>query len=276
MLNRESENLLRQIVHAQSGHFTNRVNQEIVTISSEMAQRGVTRSSMHIFALQQACVRELEQRSAFVWENLVRILRTLRVEWYAELSVDLKREMHIHIVEAANNLTVILSQRSIASQQLGLKGTETTIDAQGVVAIFNAEIDLFVAGMQREHSKVELSPASVTNQYIFNAAVTSVQTGHDAIANIQINPAGREDLIKVLHEIHSALQQSGILSDANKKDSLEVVADCMANVKKQEPNKRRLLSSLKAVAETTAFLANSVTLLTALRIAAATFGVPIP
>lgn len=270
MLKQATQTLIRNIVENQAGHFATRLNGELNRITTEMARSG--RTGAHAARFKEACESELEQRAMFCWQTIVRTLQTTRQGWYPELADDLKAVMHAYMREFGGEMNRVFHhelQKTLIFSQLAL--TMNVTDT-AVVRIFDAEIDLYAAGLEAGGHLSATEPR-VLNQYVFQGAVTSVQTGDNAIANIVINPEQRDGMVAVLREIRAAIDADRRMAADSKREALEVTDDCSTELQKATPNKQKLLGFLRAINGTISLLANSATLAATYQAAAAALGI---
>ncbi|CAE6900272.1 hypothetical protein [Paraburkholderia domus] len=115
------------------------------------------------------------------------------------------------------------------------------------------------------------------NNFIFNGAVGSVQTGTNAVSNVVQTFGGPDKgkLIEALRELQKDLA-SAIISEPTRTDLSEIAGETIVELNKDRPNQIKLTSSLNTIAQSIQTAASVLPAYQLLKVALTPFGISLP
>lgn len=264
-------NRYSRLLEARTAERLRQFPTEIRQISARAAQRGMLHSSVHASQLHQAHERELEVRTISAWECLVRVQRTLGAPPDDTLRQYLKRQLASQITSVSAELSQSLQQqlqRLPRNQALSLDAMR-----QHLIQKHDVEIDLFVDALMNSPKQ---DPSQ--SQYNFYGSIGAVQTGANAQANV-IQNLGVDDraaITESLTLVRDALQQANDLAETQRKELLEIAAECETQLTADSPNNTKLLTMLTVLGTTVQSIASARPAYQALRTALLPLGITLP
>lgn len=97
MLDQEAVNVARRMIKAQIGERQEDPRLEASRVHSEMAKRGIGRSTIAVREVHNLCAHEIENWAWIVWRVLHRAICTVGVQPSNTLAKDLKDEVLEHV-----------------------------------------------------------------------------------------------------------------------------------------------------------------------------------
>lgn len=251
------------------------LTQEIRKTQAAMSARGSLHSSGHAQIAGRAGAADLETRAKSTWSALVRVHQTIGSPLYADLPSHLKvyfreaMEAHLQAV-----LPIALRNQSLQSARAL---TETSIrNAIGrAVRANEVEIDIYVESLRTKAAASQTGAAPMATNYNFYGNVGAVQTGPNAVANIEsLSPEGRAQLIGALESLKAAFRAAP--ETALRHDLAEIVDDTKNAISNEKPNLTKVSAYLFALSEAAQGIASAKPAYDALKAIFATAGVFLP
>ncbi len=237
-------------IRIKIGEQNSSVRAEIARIKTEMSARGMFHSSTTITRVAGLCVDSVKNRAQLVWQTLFRFITTAGISYSPELADELKSLVEQHLPEKLGDLRGYIQQTAefAGSPTLSERlGEDLDTGRKQALAKVGTEIDLFVQSLKRRGDSGQADlPSTVFNIY---SPVASIQTGNSSIANVTQNIATevKDQILKALEEINSALTQAEVEIPAPKAELIEVVQESRAELQKEKPNLTKLRSLLSTV-----------------------------
>jgi len=231
---------------------------------------GGARSSYVTKSLWQLCVQELDVSIALAWQDMRRVVLSLRIPPSDTLAADLKKEVRVllsvHYAEIKK-----LYQQWISIQHDRPRSLEPALE-NGYNKI-DPEIDLFVDALmvQRDHPG---SQGSIVIQG--NAQVGAIVASPGASAQVtqQNISDNRQPILEALDCVLSAIAESSHGSELS--EVQELISDAKLELEKPKPNSLKLSSSFGGIATAISMLADLRPAYECLKSTAAILGVSLP
>ena len=248
---------------------------EVAKVASEMTGRGIIQSSPHAQCAGRAATNDLEVRAKLTWASLVRVHQTIGSPLYPDLPSHLK----IYFREAMDShLQAVLP---IASRHQGRDTYRSITELQvrnGIARTIRAhdvEIDVYVESLRTRVASTSSADPNMAATYNFYGDVGAVQTGPNAIANIEsLSPDSRAQLVGALESLKEAFRAAP--ETASRTDLEEIVDDASTALSAERKNLTKLNALLFALSEAAQGIASVRPAYDALKAMFATAGVFLP
>ena len=265
--------LAERFIRRQFDERTDQLRRDITKAQNEMAVRGLGTSGPMVQAVFDLCARDIELRALIVWQNLSKVLSQAGVVLSETLGDNLKQEVSKYAdaiyLEPYNCLQDVVRNAGIGTAQ------PLTDAGDNTLAKVNAEIDLFVLGLQRQQEAKKSQSAAVFNFY---SPVGAVQTGPNASAQVfqNVSLQDREALLGAIDVLRRALTDIDRLPAHPKEEIVELVEEADAETKKPKPNSSKLISIFTVIAQAIQTVGSLKPAYDTLKAALIPFGVLLP
>lgn len=242
------------------------------TIRHDMARRGTVHSSVHVAAVRDAYVAELDWHALNALECARRVQSSLRAQPTQGFRVGLQEALYEELAHWAHILGV------------GLQGDVSNLPRMGMnISLQDAfvrstnwlrvETDLFVDGIVNTPADERAS-----QQYNFYSAVASVQTGSHANATITQSLGSSElaAIVEALGAVQRAISEAPHFQVTTKQELMQIAEDCIREVRTQTPNGTRLAALFNVLGTSIQSIAAAQPAYNALRMALLPFGIMLP
>lgn len=250
---------------------------EIEVLKNKAVARGVLHSGWTLNAMREAFEREIEIRAVIVWQNMVRVYRTLSSSYNSNLAEDFKNYFREQMKKVVGELDPEYFKNDRSLDISTRDGFTLWTSLNQTIAKHEIEIDLFVDSLVKIKPSKE-SEHLTPQQYYFYGNVGAVQTGPQASANIVQNVGAKEKeaLLEALKQVEKALSTIPGLSSQGKEELMATVGECKSEIQSEKPNNTKLRSLLGAVGTAVQSVATAGTVYQTLKSALVPFGITLP
>jgi len=230
--------------------------------------RNLGQSSYVVNEVLRLCSDELKVLANLAWQDLHRTLELLGSQGQPPVAQDLETAVHA-LVKAEYPAIESFYSNAVQHQP----GTKAALRPELDCALrsVDAEIGLYAAWKQRALREAgEQGGPTILNFY---SPVGAVVTGEHAQVTVQQILEQRAAILQALEQVRSAASES---SEPQAGQIVEVVAEVVDEVKKEQPNPIKVRGALVGLAGTIQTLASLRPAYDFLKSAAALVGVPLP
>jgi len=273
MLEMKVTELAGRFIRLQFDERNKQLANEIARTQSDAAARGMGRSGAVVQLVYEHCARDMELRALIVWQNVSKVLSRSGVFLSDTLADDLKNEVAKYAeaiyLEPHNRYQDVV-------RNVGIGTAQPLTDARDkALAKVNAEIDLFVLGLQRQEEAKENRSAPI---FHFHSPVGAVQTGPNASAQVfqNVSTQDREALLGAIDSLRQSLAGIETLPAHPKEEIVELVEEANNEARKPTPNSSRLRAVFSIIAEAVQTAASVKPAYDVLKSALIPFGIFLP
>ena len=248
---------------------------DVRQIEHQASATGTFRSGNTIRQIHGLYEREIEIRAVLIWENLIRVHKTLGSHLSDTLADDLKESFVSYLTECDARLSPSLAA---VMQKLN---PPSSVDLSLNNAISHArqkheiEADIYADSLKQQ--EISTSGAK-SSEYNFYGNVGTVQTGPNASANV-IQNLGAEDkeaLLSALHLVSDSIATMHELAEIQKAELTEIVCESVSELESAKPNNTKMRMLLATIASTIQTVASAPHAYQTLKVALMPLGIMLP
>lgn len=276
MLPPKAVDLARRLYEAEVRARNALLARGISSIKENATKHGMLLSGRTVLLITEECKRELGARAVLAWDAIQRVLSEIGLSLDATLPNELKSAMTTFLEEAQSDLEDRL-RREVEPLQMGWDSTALWNERRALEEGFGAQVDLFVAGLQRRAPQT-ITPGATPVVNNFYAPVGAVQTAPHSIASVVQNISATEQraVLEALSAVEHALAALVDVSGVAPKEVVEVIADVRNEVQRPRPNRLRLTQLASGLATTIQTLGSMRPAYDLLKAALAPLGILLP
>ena len=273
-----SETFIDRVERLSRVQIEERRKQLSVSISriiEEMVAKNALRSGATITKVTSVCAREIENVGLLVWANIKRVHQTLNLPYSEDFRADFKEIIQQYVSRAMLDMIPIVAQKS---EQAG--SNSPPFDAldkaeNSIIETLDVEVDLYVDSL-RQMKLARDEGSSTTLNITGNVGV--VQTGLNAFANVAqvFNEQYNQELIQVLTDVRDSLDNLRAAEAPGKEDMLDIIKDTVDELRKQKPNRSKILSLINTIVSFTATVSAMSSVYQQLKTILTPLGIPLP
>jgi len=243
---------------------------ELVQLWEGMNARGTLRSGATVKLTLDAIGNEFRVRSSLIWHAFARAIDAKRIVLSETIGSEVKNRISDLLERHSYDLPKHYQKlKDLMSGSFPPKSI-SELSRAGLDRIYT-EIDYATL----KHSEPSQPSPSIVNIY---QSYGIVQTGASASASfeIKIGTEERIEIDKALHAVKQVFQQTNLISESKRKETLELVSDVENEIRREKPNVSRIRGALQGLATSIQTIAAASQAYQLLKGAASLFGLQLP
>jgi hypothetical protein len=251
MLTQEVVTRITEYVAAEMAPREGSLGRALREAQSLFAKNGTLGSSMAIQSYARTGGDELAIRAGSIWRAIQRSHASMVGTADASTLADLKQLAAQHVNAQASTVAAICNERLGPAGNLRNPQFKDMITngvqkrAAELLAGINIEIQFYLDSLRQRASATPAGPV-----YNFHGAIGSVQTGANAVANVQLSAGDRDQLIRALEDLMRAITSNGEIAETNRVQTVELVDDAYTALRAERPNPSKVAALLGGVGST--------------------------
>ena len=248
---------------------------EVSMIRSKAAAQGALSSSRTMLAIVSLATAECRIRAELFVRALYETWNSFRPSPAALLPAE-------QLVKEGLTRTIETRQQAVmsATSSFGNPGVPSSLwdnfKAEASRAESRLRLQLTEWKMQQSHPSENGGTSQTTTITLSGDNNTVVAGLMNSSASIQIDRVSKQKLQTALSEVRTAVSETSALSPDDKRETLELVADCERELENPTLNKKRLTAALQGIATTIQTVASLGGAYESLKAAMAMIGLPLP